>query len=493
MQCVIGSTGPVLAVSTALFNMAESFDVPFLTFNLWVSVWLCIYTFLCAFFDLTRFVKLATRFTDEIFSLLIVSIFIMSAIGSPFSENGLLHYLNPDHASHEDYENDPGYNYLSTGFLSVILGIGCCALIFFFRSFKYSAFFCNDGVRTSIHDFAVTISVLVWTMVDNLIFEDTETEGLNVPDTFEPTFKCCDASCTTSFPDSCPDQLEAFGTRPWFVSFGDLNGKSWVPFAAAGPAVLAFMLFYFDNGVTWHLICHKSHKLQHGDAYNYDLMLNGIFNLVNGMLGLPWLVATTVPCIIHLNALAEKDKDGNFIRVQETRLTMLFSHLLLALSMLALSALKLLPLPVLYGVFLFMGLSSIGNIQFWARFMMFFQQPARYASTPYTEHMDKWRIHKYTMFQILFFGIIFFVQNTPSVAIIFPLMTLLCIPARLYILPCFFQGWELVVLDGDDEQIEEWLEAKADSIRAFEMEEGEGSDQDMQQYGEPLTDDIDEE
>jgi hypothetical protein len=102
---------------------------------------------------------------------------------------------------------------------------------------------------------------------------------------------------------------------------------------------------------------------RHGVAYNWDLVLVGIMNFVNGCLGLPWLVATIVPCIIHVGALAEKDKDGNVITVQETRLTALFAHMLLGLVMLFLDVLKLLPLPVLYGVFLFMGLSSLVGMQ----------------------------------------------------------------------------------------------------------------------------------
>lgn len=46
-------------------------------------------------------------------------------------------------------------------------------------------------------------------------------------------------------------------------------------------------------------------------------------------------------------------------------------------------------------------------------------------------------------------------------------MTLLCIPARLYVLPKIFEGWELCVLDGEEEQIEEWVAAKEQSIRNF--------------------------
>ena len=230
--------------------------------------------------------------------------------------------------------------------------------------------------------------------------------------------------------------------------------------------------------ITWHLINHKSHNLQHGEAYNYDLCLNGLFNFINGMLGLPWLVATTVPCIFHLNALAEKDEKGKFVSVQETRLTMLFAHLMLGLSLLVLSVLQLLPMPVLYGVFLFMGLSSLPNIQFWQRFLLFFKQPAKHPNTPYTRYMKKSRIHLYTVLQIFFFGLVLTVQNFPVIAVVFPLMTLLCLPARLYFLPRFFEGWELLLLDGEDSDIKEWIGLKQASVRSvtFGEDDEEASD-----------------
>lgn len=66
---------------------------------------------------------------------------------------------------------------------------------------------------------------------------------------------------------------------------------------------------------------------------------------------------------------AETDRHGKILSVQETRLTMLLSHLLLVLSMLFLPALNLIPVPVLYGIFLFMGLSSLPKIQFWQRML----------------------------------------------------------------------------------------------------------------------------
>lgn len=420
---------------------------------------------------------MCTRFTDEVFALLIVSIFVLDAIGDPFSQVGILRQFDPNHKVHEDNIDEEDYSHLEVALLGTLIGFGTTALIFFFRTFKTSPFFCSQGIRNSIFDFSVILAVIVGTLVKEVLFPGVDTESLNVPDKFEPTFQCCDSTCTTFWPDQCEDQSAPTGSRPWFVDWFDFNGKGYVPFVAAGPAILAFLLCYLDSGITWHLVNHPNNKLQHGEAYNYDLILLGAFNFVNSLLGLPWLVATTVPCIVHLNALSDKDKDGRVIHVQENRLTAFFAHLLIGLSLLALELLQLLPMPVLYGVFLFMGLSALPSIQFWHRFLMFFQQPSLYAETPYNQYMEKWRVHMYTCFEIFFFGLIFLTQNFQAISIVFPFMTLLCIPARIFLLPRFFEGWELCLLDGDDEEIDRWLEArKVSNTKVSFVEESSGED-----------------
>lgn len=460
----------MLAFTKAVVRIANNIGVPFLTFNGWISIWLFFYAVTAAFFDLTRVVRLATRFTDEIFAFLIVSIFVFDAVGDPFSDVGILRYFDPNHPSHEEAmeENpDDDYNYMEVALLSTILGFGTTALIFTFRMIKDTAFFCNDGIRGSFHDFAVTLAVLSMTVVKEFLFSNVSTEQLDVPNKFEPTFQCCTEACDTFFPDECPDQPEAYGSRDWFVDFSNLNGKGYVPILAAGPAILAFLLCFLDNGITWHLINHPNNNVQHGEAYNYDLCLSGLFNCINGCLGLPWLVATTVPCIIHLNSLAEKDKQGRIIHVQETRLTMLLSHLMVGLSLLVLEILQLLPMPVLYGVFLFMGLSALPAMQFWNRLLLWFQQPSKYPDFVFTRYMEKKKIHLYTVIQLLFFGLVFMVQNTAAISIVFPLMTLLCIPGRLFLLPRFFEGWELCLMDGDDLEIDEWVKRKRMAMRTL--------------------------
>ncbi|KAL3905711.1 MAG: hypothetical protein SGARI_004329 [Bacillariaceae sp.] len=53
------------------------------------------------------------------------------------------------------------------------------------------------------------------------------------------------------------------------------------------------------------------------------------------------------------------------------------------------------------------------------------------------------------------------VKTIKTIAIAFPFFILLCIPARLYLLPRIFYGYELVVLDGSPEEVESFVREHA--------------------------------
>ena len=455
-----GGTGPVLAFTTVLVDVAKKMDVNFLTLNAWTGLWTAGFLVLAAFVDLNKLMKHATRFTDEIFALLIASIFIVDALGSPFSQVGVYWYFTAGHKSHDAFDDEEDYSYTATAFLSMILCIGTTWMAFFLRGFKFSPFFPNDRWRTTLTDFAVVLSILTFSVVANVVFDNVEVERLNVPDSISPTQICCDATCNTSFPQDCPD-IEPFGRRPWFVDLGALNGKGWVPIFAAVPAMLAFILVFLDDGITWHLINHPSHKLTHGEAYNWDTIVIAAMIAVNSLLGLPWLVAATVRSLTHLNALAEKDEKGKIISVQETRLTHLGIHALVLASLFALDILKLIPVPVLYGVFLFMGLASLGTNQFFQRFLMFFMQPSKFPKETHTQHMETKRMHMFTCIQIFLFVSLLVFRSVKTIAIAFPIIIKLCIPVRMYILPKIFSNEELIMIDTDEETVRQYLEYKA--------------------------------
>ena len=90
--------------------------------------------------------------------------------------------------------------------------------------------------------------------------------------------------------------------------------------------------------------------------------------MVCSVLGLPWFVAATVLSITHVNSLKRFEgatapgEAPKFSGIYEQRLTGFLIFVLIGLSVLFTDVLKYVPLPVLYGVFIYMGLSSLkGN------------------------------------------------------------------------------------------------------------------------------------
>lgn len=183
--------------------------------------------------------------------MLIATIFIINALGSPFSPTGIYYYFEEDHKSHEMYQDEDDYSHTATAFLSLIVCIGTVQVAFLLRRVKFSPFMPGQMWRNVVTDFAVVTSIIVWTLIAGLAFGYVPLETLNVPSTVAPTFACCTDACDSSWPEDCPEQETYATRRPWLVSLNDLNGKSWVPIMAAGPALLAFILVFLDDGITW--------------------------------------------------------------------------------------------------------------------------------------------------------------------------------------------------------------------------------------------------
>lgn len=132
---------------------------------------------------------------------------------------------------------------------------------------------------------------------------------------------------------------------------------------------------------------------QKGCGYHLDLLWVGVMLAVCSIMGLPWFVAATVLSITHVNSLkleSESSAPGEqprFLGIREQRLTGLLIFLLMGCSVFMtgalqvgpilcrhcplvaavvdalLSSFQFIPMPVLYGVFLYMGVSSLKGIQ----------------------------------------------------------------------------------------------------------------------------------
>ncbi len=64
----------------------------------------------------------------------------------------------------------------------------------------------------------------------------------------------------------------------------------------------------------------------------------------------------------------------SIVKVRETRLTVLLSHIFIGMSLFMRDILKQIPMPVLDGLFLYLALTSLDGNQFFERVTLFFTE-----------------------------------------------------------------------------------------------------------------------
>ena len=85
------------------------------------------------------------------------------------------------------------------------------------------------------------------------------------------------------------------------------------------------------------------------------------------------------------NAPGEPPK---IVGVKDQRMSFLFVSVVLGFTVFLSSFLKLVPFPVLYGVFLYMGVSSIGGIQFIDRLFLLLMPVKHHPSVSYIRRVS---------------------------------------------------------------------------------------------------------
>ena len=259
-----------------------------------------------------------------------------------------------------------------------------------------------------------------------------------------------------------PDTIQTTTGRSWLVD--PFVVPMWVRIAAVGPALLAAVLVFLTQNITARVINSPDHKLQKGSAYHLDLAIVGVLIGICSLFGLPWLVAATVRSLAHVRGLAVFDQvlTGNgearerVTHVNENRITGLFIHLLIALSLLLLPALKVVPMSVLYGIFLFMGVVSLAGNQFVERMTLWLMDPDLYPRTHYIRQAPVRVVHKFTLLQMTCLAMLCLVTFSPFelVRLSFPVFIALLVPVR-FLASRMFEGKHLASLDAEETPHEE--------------------------------------
>ncbi|XP_061598115.1 sodium bicarbonate cotransporter 3-like isoform X7 [Cololabis saira] len=473
---ILGSTGPVLVFEKILFKFCNDYSLSYLSLRTSIGLWTAFLCLLLVATDASSLVCYITRFTEEAFAALICIIFIYEALEKLF-HLGDLYPVNmhnnldnltlyscqcapPTNASDEHFQhwNRTGFN-SSESIPWSSLNVSMCKLlkgefegpacghlgpyipdvlfwsiILFFTTFFLSSFlkqFKTDRyfptkVRSTISDFAVFITIMVMVLVDYLM--GIPSPKLNVPDRFEPTSK------------HRGWLMDPLGGNPW-----------WTLLVAALPALLCTILIFMDQQITAVIINRKEHKLKKGCGYHLDLTIVAVMLGVCSIMGLPWFVAATVLSISHVNSLKVESgcsapgEQPKFLGIREQRVTGFMIFVLMGCSVFMTSVLKFIPMPVLYGVFLYMGVSSLKGIQFFDRIKLFGMPAKHQPDLIYLRYVPLWKVHMFTLVQLTCL-VLLWVIKASAAAVVFPMMVLALVFIRK-LLDFFFTKRELSWLD----------------------------------------------
>ncbi|XP_067353504.1 sodium bicarbonate cotransporter 3-like isoform X6 [Channa argus] len=472
---ILGSTGPVLVFEKILFKFCTDYSLSYLSLRTSIGLWTAFLCLILVATDASSLVCYITRFTEEAFAALICIIFIYEALEKLFvlGENYPVNTHNnldnltlytcqcspPTNASDELMQvwNQTGYNSDSIQWSSLnvsmckmlhgeFLGPACghngpyipdvlfWSIILFFTTFFLSAIlkqlkterYFPTKVRATISDFGVFITIMIMVLVDFLM--GVPSPKLNVPDRFEPTTK------------NRGWIMDPLGENPW-----------WTLLVAALPAMLCTILIFMDQQITAVIINRKEHKLKKGCGYHLDLLIVAVMLGVCSILGLPWFVAATVLSISHVNSLKVESccsapgEQPKFLGIREQRVTGFMIFFLMGCSVFMTSALKFIPMPVLYGVFLYMGVSSLKGIQLFDRIKLFVMPAKHQPDLIYLRYVPLWKVHVFTLVQLTCL-VLLWVIKASAAAVVFPMMVLALVFIRK-LLDVFFTKRELSWLD----------------------------------------------
>uniref|UniRef100_A0A4W3HI07 Anion exchange protein n=1 Tax=Callorhinchus milii TaxID=7868 RepID=A0A4W3HI07_CALMI len=111
--------------------------------------------------------------------------------------------------------------------------------------------------------------------------------------------------------------------------------------------------------------------------------------------------------------------------------------------------LRLIPLSVLFGIFLYMGVTSLTGIQLYERTLLMFTPTKHHPDHTFVTKVKTWRMNLFTGIQLACIVVLWVVKSTVA-SLAFPFILILTVPLRHFLLTRIFQDRELKALDSDD-------------------------------------------
>ncbi|OQV25048.1 Sodium-driven chloride bicarbonate exchanger [Hypsibius exemplaris] len=468
---ILGSTGPILVFELIVFNLCESFGIEYLSFRVWIGLWSMLQLLVMVAFDLSFLVSYITRFTEESFAALVSAIFVYEAFKKLFHiakeeplrtfperalppalcdcriNNETLRPLTDNFTKAQCLESvhfavgnvtthgslvGPECNvhaHVPDAFLlSVLLFFGTYIVARILKDFKTSPYL-PTRFRQFVSDFAVIISISLFVTLDFCL--GIPTPKLSVPQKLEPTYDMRNGSWI----------VPPFGDNPW-----------WTALAAFIPGLLATILIFMDQQITSVIVNRKENRFRKGSGYHLDLLVVAILTGLLSLLGMPWMIADTVLSLTHVASLkmesdvAAPGEHPTFLGVREQRITNIAISIAIGTSIFMTVILQVIPMPVLFGVFLFMGLNALNGLQFTDRLKLIFMPLKYQPDYYYLRHVRITKVHVFTGVQLLCLAVLWVLKSFLETAMLFPIMVGALVGVRK-LLDYIFTQFELSYLD----------------------------------------------
>ncbi|MEE6510151.1 hypothetical protein FKM82_029284 [Ascaphus truei] len=458
---VLLTTAPLALYINVIRGICDDYNLDFKAFYAWTGLWNSCFLVLYSLFNCSLLMKLFKRSTEEIIALFISITFVLDALKGIIKIFKKYYLDGPNEHSYFEKEHNealPRLNItpdslLNSAFnsslllknqtldhedtqhgresavLSLMLMFGTLWLGHTLYQFKKSPYL-HSRVREMLSDCALPISVLTFSVVGSYFFKEIYIAKFNYIKT-ESLFV-----------------LAPIGS----LSMGSIT-------SAMGLGFLLSMLFFIEQNIVASLTNAPENRLVKGTAYHWDLLLVALINTGLSVFGMPWIHAAFPHSPMHVRALAnveERVEHGHIyetiVSVKETRLTSLVANILVGLSLFLLPfPLQWIPKPVLYGLFLYIALTSIDGSQLFERVALLLKEQTAYPPTHYIRRVPQRKIHYFTGLQVLQLVILcgFGMSPLPYMKMIFPLIMIGMIPIRYNLLPKIIESKYLDAMDAE--------------------------------------------
>lgn len=405
----LAPTGLTLTFISGLFRFCTLRDLPFFPVYAWVGLWSSAFMTLLGLSGASKLIRFCTRFTDEVFNGMLSVNFIYEAVSS-LRRNFI----------HADPMN------LSMPFVALSMALGTFWSTMNVVKFETTKFF-NKKSRMLIKSFGPVSVFFIFTILNQLPwFKKFNVPTLSVPDAFQLSLG-----------------------RNFLVSLKAIPVD--VRLLCSLPALLLTSLFFMDQNISVRVVNNPDNKLKKGAAYNLDMVALGLITGALSVVGLPWMCGATVQSMNHVRAMTEtkfnvETEEIEIDTVTETRATGFIIHAMLTSTVMLLPQIKLLPIPVVSGVFLFLGRKLMTGNTFFQRITDSIAEKKRLPDEHPINVLGRKKMNLYTGVQVLCLVGLFGFKQLPAITIFFPAMIMVLMAIRSFLLPNFFTEDEFVAM-----------------------------------------------